>query len=120
DARDLPVHQQQQNFFADEMLVAFVFRVYGNGGITQHGLRSGSSHHNGFAVADGIADLVQLSGNFFVHHFEIGDGRHATGTPVHDVVAAVNQSIFVQPDEGLAHRTRQVFVHREVLALPVD
>src|SRR5436190_13617161 len=93
DDRDLPVHQRQPNFFADETLVAFVFRVYGNGGITQHGLRSGSSHHNGFAVAatDEIADLVQLSGNFFVHHFEIGDGRHATGTPVHDVVAAVNQ-----------------------------
>ena len=41
-------------------------------------------------------------------------------TPVHDVISAIDQALFVQPDKHLAHRGRKFFVHREVFAIPVD
>src|SRR5262249_40679380 len=41
-------------------------------------------------------------------------------TPVHDVFAAIDQPLFVQADENLSAAGREVFVHSEVLAAPID
>ena len=66
-----------------------------------------------------IANLVQLARNFLVLDFKIGNRRPAPRTPVHDVLAAINQPFFIQPDENLAHRARKILVHGEVFAVPV-
>ena len=58
--------------------------------------------------------------HFFVLDLEIGNRRLAPRTPVDDVLAAINQSFFIQPDENLDHRARKVFIHREVFAVPID
>src|SRR5205823_2422204 len=39
---------------------------------------------------------------------------------VHDVLTAINKSLFPKTHENLAHGTVQVFVHGEVLARPVN
>ena len=44
----------------------------------------------------------------------------APRTPVHDVVAAIEQPLFIKPDERLAHRARKIVVHGEVFAAPID
>ena len=55
-----------------------------------------------------------------VDHFQIADRRLAARAPVHDVRAAIDQPLLVQPDKRLAHRHREPLVHGEVFALPVD
>ena len=55
-----------------------------------------------------------------VDHFEIADGGLAARAPVHDVRAAIDEPLLVQPDERLAHRDGEPLVHGEVLALPID
>ena len=52
-------------------------------------------------------------------HLEVREGRVAAGTPVDDVVAPVDQPVFVEPDEDLAHGPGEALVHGEALALPV-
>ena len=75
---------------------------------------------NSLGADDRIANLPQLSGNLFVLHFEIGDRRLAARAPVHDVLAAIDQPFFIEPDENFAHRARKIFVHGEIFAVPVD
>ncbi len=53
-------------------------------------------------------------------HLDVGDCRLAARTPVHHVLPAIDQSLFIQPDEHLAHRARKIFVHREIFAIPID
>ena len=103
------------------MRVALIFRVYGDGRIAQHGLRPRGRDGDEFICADNrIANLPQLSDHVFVLDFEIGDRGLMPGTPVHDVISAINQAFFIQADEHLAHGVRKIFVHGEVLAIPVD
>ena len=44
------------------------------------------------------------------------DGRLAARAPVDDVLAAIDQALFVEADEGLAHGAGEMLVHGEVLA----
>ena len=52
-------------------------------------------------------------------HFEIGQRGLAAGTPVHHVLAAIDQALFVQAHEGFAHRAREPGIEREALAGPI-
>ncbi len=72
------------------------------------------------AADDGIADLPELALGLLVHHFQIAERGDAARTPVHDVVAAIDQPFFIEPHESFAHRARELLVHGEVLARPVD
>ena len=49
----------------------------------------------------------KLPCGFFVDRFEIGDGRLAARAPVDHVLAAIDQALFVEADERLAHGARQ-------------
>ena len=70
-------------------------------------------------IVNGIPNLPQMSLVLVVHHFEIADRRLAARTPVHDVGAAVNQPLLVEPHKCFADRDRQPLVHGEVFAVPV-
>src|SRR5947209_17756302 len=65
-------------------------------------------------------NLVPLATQFLMNDFEIGNGGHAARTPVDDVLTAIDQPLLMQADEALDNRAREVFVHGEVLAVPVD
>ena len=49
----------------------------------------------------------------------VGKRRLAPWAPVDDVVAAVDEPLFVEPDENLGDRFRQPLVHGESLTVPV-
>ena len=103
------------------MLVAFVFLVDRDRGIAQHRLRTGRGHGDELIRANhGIANLEQLALDLFVLDLEIGNRRLAPRTPVDDVLAAINQSFFIQADENLAHGAGKPVVHGEVFAVPID
>ncbi len=121
DDRDLAIHQRQQDFLPVQMTVALVGGVHRHRGVAQHRLGTRGRNHDVLVLgADHrITDLVNLALRVLVHDFEVGDGGDASRTPVHDVLAAIDQPFFVQADEGLAHRARHALVHGEVLARPV-
>src|SRR5207244_7017281 len=50
---------------------------------------------------------------------QVGKRRLAAGTPVDDVVAAIDQPLLPEPNEHLADRRRESRVHREPPARPV-
>ena len=69
-----------------------------------------------------ILPAVQRNRDFFqaVRDLEIGDDRAADRIPVDHPLAAVDEALFVQAHERLAHRLVRALVHREALALPVE
>jgi hypothetical protein len=67
----------------------------------------------------GIADVVEMAVDVFVLHFQIGQGRVAAVAPVDDVIALIDQALFVKLDENLAHRLGEALVHGEAFPLPV-
>ena len=69
---------------------------------------------------DWILEVIEFSGLRQFLDFEIGKHGLILRTPVNDPVAAIDHSLFVQPHEHFAHRARQILVHRELLARPVD
>ena len=52
-------------------------------------------------------------------HFRVGKGGLAGGAPVDDARAAVDEALFVEAHEGLAHGAAEALVHGEALARPV-
>ena len=103
------------------MRVTLVMLVHSDSSVAKHGLRPRGRNRNEFVAADnGITNLPQLAGNFLMLNLEIGDCRYAPGTPVNDVLAAIDQTLLMQADEDLADRAREIFVHGEVFARPID
>ena len=103
---DFTVHQWQTNFLAVQMTVAFVFLVYRDSGVPEHGLRTGGRDCDVLAATDHwVANFVQLALYLFVLHLEIRDCGSASGAPVDDVLPAVNQAFFVEANEYFAHGT---------------
>ncbi len=107
DDRNLPVHQRQQRFFANEVQVPLVFRIYRHGRVAQHRFRPRGSHNEKlFRPRHRILDVPQVSLPLLVNHFQVAQHRQAHRAPVHQSVFAVNKSLFVQPHKHFAHYTR--------------
>src|SRR6185503_5398078 len=60
-----------------------------------------------------------LAVHLFLLHLFVGEGGEAAGAPVDDVLAPVNQPLFMQPHEDFAHSAREILVEREVGTSPV-
>ena len=64
--RDLAPDQGQGHGLADEMLIALILWVYGNGTITEHGLRSGGGDDKvAVTLSQGIAEVPEVAIFFF-------------------------------------------------------
>ncbi|MGF6921853.1 hypothetical protein OKW28_006050 [Paraburkholderia sp. 40] len=72
------------------------------------------------AVGQRIVDVPQVAVFFFADHFEVGYGGEQHRVPVHEALAAIDQALFIQTHEHVAHGGRRLVVHREVFARPVD
>jgi hypothetical protein len=51
--------------------------------------------------------------------FQVGEGGLAARAPVDHVLAAVDETLFVEADEDFAHRAREAGIEGEALAAPV-
>ena len=124
DDRNLPIHQWQQDFLPVQMFVALVPGIDGDSGVSQHGLGTRGGHNDellasGFTSHYRVAYLVNLSRRLLVLYFEIRDRGHAARTPVHDVLAAIDQALFIQAHKDFAHRDVEPLFHGEVFARPI-
>ena len=71
------------------------------------------------AVAERVLDVPHETVALFVLNFEITDRALQHRVPVHQALAAVDQSLLIQLHKGLSHGLGQLVVHREVFAAPV-
>src|SRR5947208_5648800 len=113
--------QRELDVLADEPVVTRVLRMDGNAGVPQHGFRSRrrDGQVRGRIVRQRIADVVELAGGVRVLHLDVGKGRETPGAPVDETFPAVDEAVFIEPDEHLAHGLRQALIHREAQAVPV-
>ena len=118
DDGDLAIHERQGDGLAHHVLVALVGGVDAHAGIAQHGLRAGGGDDD-VAVRAGIADVPEVGILLHILHFRVGKGGLAGGAPVDDARAAVDEALFVEAHEGLAHGAAEALVHGEALARPV-
>ncbi|OQA96873.1 MAG: hypothetical protein BWY25_02204 [Chloroflexi bacterium ADurb.Bin222] len=112
--------------------------MHGDPAIAQNRLRARRRHHNEFGralgpvsaaprsagavpigVADGIADIPQVTGVLLRLDFQVRDGRLAARAPVHHIRPAVDEAALVEGDEGHAHGAAQGRIEGEALAIPI-
>src|SRR5207249_11690785 len=106
NVEDVSGHQMHTNILAVQMTVAFVFLVYRDSGVPEHGLRTGGRDCDVLSATDHwVANFVQLALYLFVLHLEIRDCGSASWAPVDDVLPAVNQAFFVEANEYFAYGT---------------
>src|SRR6185369_14851420 len=119
--RNLAAREWQHDRLAHELAETIVSWVNGNGRIAEHrfGSCSGDSYPL-IAVLDWILEVIEFSGLRQLLDFEIGEHRLVLRAPVNDAVAAIDQTVLVATHKHVAHDARKVFVHRELLARPVD
>src|SRR6185503_5909153 len=72
------------------------------------------------ATDDGIPDVPQRAVLFLLEHLEIRHRGQQYRVPVHQALAAIDETFFVQAHEYLSDRARQGRVHGEDVARPVD
>ena len=109
-------------FLADEVLVALVVRVDGDGDISQHRLDAGGGHDEVrlVVVERTVADGDELALDILVHDLDIGDGCLQHRGPVDQAVILVDHPGVEKLLENGDDRSVQPFVECEALPRPVD
>jgi hypothetical protein len=125
DHGDLAVHEREDERLAHQVRVALVVRVHGHGCVAEHGLGPRRRHGHELAagrptgsILDRVADLGERPLHLFLGRFEVGE-RAVLDAPVHHPRAPVDEPLFVERHEHLAHGMREPLVEREALARPV-
>src|SRR5690606_24963191 len=115
--RDQAVHQRQYHKLADKRLVTLIFRMDSNRTVTEHVFRAGGGYNKivipvggcGF-VSEGVEQMSEMAFITMVFHVKIGDSGMQFGVQVHQTIAAVDQTTFVQPNISLLYGMLQSFI----------
>ena len=106
---------------ADEAAVAVVVGVDRDRGVAEHRLRArGRDLHVAAAVAQRIAHVPQRPVLLLGDDLQVRHRGLQHGVPVDEALAAVDQALLVEADEGLPHRRGETLVHGEAFVGPVD
>ena len=118
--RELAPHERQDRVLADEVPIALVVRVDGHAGVAQHGLGPGRGDDELLVgVLDRVADVPEVARHVLVLDLRVRQGGAAVRAPVDDAAALVDEALFVEIAEGLAHGLGADLVQREAVAVPV-
>ena len=116
DHRQAAPDQRQDHRAPDELCIALVARVDGDGRVGQHRLRpDGGDGHRPAAVGERVVDRVERVGQRALLDLEVGDRRAQPGIPVDHVVVAIDVAPAVQLDEHVSDGACVGLVHREAL-----
>src|SRR6185437_13652744 len=86
-----PVSERQRQAFADEMFVALVVRIHGDGRVAQHRLRTGGGHYDlTRPVFQRIAQMPKVTFLLLALYFEVGERREQHGVPVDQPLAPID------------------------------
>ena len=124
---DGAVDEREDDLLADEVVIPRILRVDRNGGIAEHGLRTGGRDDyvvlavlRGDALLQGIAEVPHMALHLAVLDLKVGNCGAELRIPVHKPLAAVDEVLVIEPDEHLPYRAGEPLVHGEALAGPVD
>ncbi len=122
DDRDLHVDDGQQHGAADQVPVALVVGVHGDGGVAQHRLDPGGGDDDRLRgiVERAVADGHQFTGILRVLDLDVGQRGVTPRAPVDDPLRAVDQPVVEELLEDRLHRGGQALVEGESLPVPVD
>ena len=121
DHRDAALDERDDHLAADEILVAGVVRMHGDGDVPED--RRGTHRRDGdvsVAVGERIARVRQRVVDVLVVDLEVGDDARAAGAPVDDARPAVEVALVGEVDEEAHHRARVGVVEREAVAAVVE
>ena len=112
--RDLAADQRQDDFTADQMLIALVLRIDGNGGVTQQRLGARRRNHDvGLRVFrtechafERIAEMPEVAPDLLLLDFEVGDRGLEFRVPVDEPLRLVDEACFIELDEEFDDRLR--------------
>ena len=106
---------------ADQMGIAFVLRVHGDGRVPHDRLRTGGGDFK--PGARGLHDLelevIKVALLLLGNDLLVAQRGERDGAPVHHPLATVDEALAVQVDEDLLHLAGIVLVHGEALPAPV-
>ena len=121
---NLAVHDGQNDRRTHELVLLMVFGRNRHARVAEHGFGTRGGHHDVVLpvnrLGKRIAQMPQAPVFLLVFRLVVGDGGSAGGAPVHDALAAIDKSVVVPVAKHLAHGTRIVGVHGEVLIGKVD
>ncbi len=118
--RDAAAGEGEFDLLADEVLVAGVVGVDGDGGVAEHGFGAGGGDVEGLIRAgDGVLDGPEVALDFFVVDLVVGDGGAELGVPVDEALASENLAGLEEVEEGAADGLRADVVEGEAGAGPV-
>ena len=121
DDRDVPSGQGQFDGLADQVGIALVAGRYGHGAVAEQGFRAGGGDYKmALLGGQGVADVPHRPLFFAGNDFQVGNRGVEFRVPVDQPLAAVDQTLFVELDEGFPDRFGQPLVHGEALVLPVQ
>ena len=93
---DLSVYQRQDHIFPNDVLVSLIIRVYRDGSIAQHRLRTcGRDLKETVCPHDGILDMPEVSVLILVLHLGVRQGCLTLRAPVDDAGAFINVSLLI-------------------------
>jgi hypothetical protein len=130
DDRNQPIVSGRRRF-ADGPIPARVLRMHGHGRVAEHrfGARGGDDHESDVLPRivpcvpsisfDRIADVPEARLDRLVINLVVADAGLQVDVPVDQPFAAVDQAVFEEFEERLAHGAGAHFVQREARAVPV-
>src|SRR6476659_4200772 len=81
--------ERQSDCPADEVAIAWIVRVYSHRSVAEHGFwtRCRDDQCGVWVVCKRISDVIQLSSNIFMLHFDVGQGGQTARTPIDQTLA---------------------------------
>ena len=117
DHRHAALDEGHDDLLADEVGVALVLGMHGDGDVGEDRRRAhGRDRHVAGAVGQRIADVDELVVHLDVVELEVGERAQVERAPVDDAVVAVEPAALPEVDEELQHGADVAVVHREALA----
>lgn len=121
DDQNRAAGERKDEFLADQGRVALVFGVDGDGLVAEQRFGTGRGDDDAFrAVGGRVADLPHVAVFLGAFDLKVGDGGLKLRIPVDQTVAAIDEAFLIEAHEGFDHDLGELFVHREVGAVPID
>ena len=123
---NLSLQHRHKSGLADQMGVAFVLGMDGDGRVAQDRLWPGCADLDvagrgcrTVSLAQRIAEGVELALDRLMFDFQVADSALTAGTPVDKVIAAINEPVVVEADEGLEDGVAETVVKGKAFSAPV-
>ena len=117
---DGPPRQGELDLSPMQVPVAVIVGMHGDGGVTQHGLGPGGRKGEAFVGADdGVGERPEMPLDVLGEDLVVSDGGLQVGVPVDEALAAVDQPVAEQLEEGVPDRARTDVIEGEAGAPPV-